>query len=1046
MKFKKVEIQAFRAYNEIKDGTFDFTTKSDEIADFISIYAPNGFGKTSFYDAVEWGFTNNIGRFLRRDKDNLSSAKSEGSNYILWNKTAKAQGRDCIVKLYTTLSSEPIEREIPKLRSNQRDFKFDIEDTIKEHEYFQHVLLSQEWIDAFLKEDDASFRYTKFIKSFGDEKLDNRYNTIIELIKYNNNKITGLEKELQGLQSKINFDFDPEILLKINSEIGLLNEKGEKIPPVQFDYTEKHIQQLTDLINGRITDLRYEVSKLQEKITAIDSTITGNNFSSINIELYFGCKENIKQFDEKLTVLNKIKKQFEQLHEAERVKKNKEEELHKITQSQMKFLELLTTYPKYQEVNKELIATNDLIEKRNEELKEIESKLKPLLDIHNEISVKLNSEIDNRQKLASKLTAIPKLSKSLNEKSAEKKDLDLLIDSSTKINSEREECINVAIKEIGDWDETINKISVDDFQIPENEKTKSFYELIKQLKLSVDLIANLKTTLSNTETEIVNANKLNADIEQLITNGADIVSKSQSSVCPLCKHDHDKFEILIQNISENTFLSERMKNLLSLKTKNEQDLENLLSQQKEGKNVIVATITTIVNSLKENQSKELIAKNELSKTIKEYKLKAQNLDNEINKLLKELGSSDIEAIKKDLDEKLAESSKVSELLKTSQEENLKTRQPIEQRKNVIIEHEIPDFKAKLNKLKEADTYVRIINFISENQIEDNNIDAEFDKRKKDFQTKIDIIKIEIEKCIDSITEYQKALEKNEEKSVSADIHQIELEKESLNQKITSFEYFLKSELEIDFFNRTKDELEVLLNNANSHHKGKISLSEDIIQSFEKTKVYQESVLPFLKHEEFKRKEKAILEEKSFLEKSVYPKLKQERDLLSEFIDKQIESFFHGKLINSLYQKIDPHPVYKEIKFKCDFSADKPRLNVFVTSLDDSKSIVPTLYFSTAQLNILSLSIFLAKALNAKDNAGNSVDCIFIDDPIQSMDSINILSTIDLLRSISVNMGKQIVLATHDENFHNLLQKKIPSDRFRAKYIELETFGKVKPQL
>lgn len=30
----------------------------------------------------------------------------------------------------------------------------------------------------------------------------------------------------------------------------------------------------------------------------------------------------------------------------------------------------------------------------------------------------------------------------------------------------------------------------------------------------------------------------------------------------------------------------------------------------------------------------------------------------------------------------------------------------------------------------------------------------------------------------------------------------------------------------------------------------------------------------------------------------------------------------------------------------------------------------------------------------------------------------------------------------DVNFHNRLQKKSPSDRFKAKYIELETFGKV----
>ncbi|BES62689.1 hypothetical protein [Dysgonomonas capnocytophagoides] len=1042
MKFKKVEIQAFRAYNEVKDGTFDFMTKSDEIADFISIYAPNGFGKTSFYDAVEWGFTNNIGRFLRRKDDNKNSAKAEETNYIIRNKFASIN-TESIVRLHTTLQKDPFEQKIGRLRSNQRDFKFDEKETIKEREYFQHVLLSQEWIDAFLKEDDASIRYAKFIKSFGDVNLDNKYSTIIELIKYNNNKINGLVQELQDQQSKINFDFDPEILSKINSEIGLLNEKEEKIPFVQFDYTEKHIQQLTDLINGRITDLRYEVSKLQEKTAVIDSAVTGNNLSSINIESYFDYKEKDKQLNERLIVLKKIKKEFEQLHKIERTKNNKEEELHKITQAQLKFVDLLTIYPKYQEVNKELITINDSIGKRNEELKEIDLKLKPLQDTHNEISVKLNSEIDSRQKRSSKLAAIPELSKFLKEKNAERKDLIFLIDSSTKRNYEYENRINLIEKEIRDWSEIINQISVDNFQIPENEKTNSFYERIKQLKLSANLIAESKVSLSKTETEITNANKLNDDIEQLVTKGVDIVSKSQLSVCPLCKHDYDKFEVLIQNISENTFLSERMKNLLSQKTKNEQDLERLFKQQKGEKAAILTAINPIVNSLKENQSKEIIAKSELAKSIEGYKQKASNLDKEINELLKELGGNDTESIKKDLEDKLTESSKISEALKADQKGNVMTRQPLEQRRSVINEYEIPNLKARLDELKDTDVYARIINFISENQIEVNNIITEFDNREKEFQTKINIVKDEIEKCIKSLAEYQKILEKNEETVVSSDMQQIEREMEFLNQKVTSFEYFLKSELEIDFYNKSKNELEKLLNDTNSFQKEAISKIEGIIQSFEKTKVYKESVLPFLKYEEFKRKEAIILKDKSFLENFVCSKLEQERKLLSEYIDKQMESFFHGKLINSLYQKIDPHPVYKEIKFKCDFSTDKPRLNVFVTGINDSTSIVPTLYFSTAQLNILSLSIFLAKALNAKDNNGNSVECIFIDDPIQSMDSINILSTIDLLRSISVNMRKQIVLATHDENFHNLLQKKIPSDRFNAKYIELETFGKVK---
>ncbi len=78
------------------------------------------------------------------------------------------------------------------------------------------------------------------------------------------------------------------------------------------------------------------------------------------------------------------------------------------------------------------------------------------------------------------------------------------------------------------------------------------------------------------------------------------------------------------------------------------------------------------------------------------------------------------------------------------------------------------------------------------------------------------------------------------------------------------------------------------------------------------------------------------------------------------------------------------------------------------------------------------------SLNTKE-----YQCIFIDDPIQSMDSINVLSTIDLLRSLVVNEGKQIILSTHDQNFHNLLKMKIPDNLFESRFLELESFGKVK---
>ena len=115
--------------------------------------------------------------------------------------------------------------------------------------------------------------------------------------------------------------------------------------------------------------------------------------------------------------------------------------------------------------------------------------------------------------------------------------------------------------------------------------------------------------------------------------------------------------------------------------------------------------------------------------------------------------------------------------------------------------------------------------------------------------------------------------------------------------------------------------------------------------------------------------------------------------------------------------------------------------MFVTDEDGKNMVSPTLSFSSAQINVLSLSIFLAKALNTK-NGDKSVDCIFIDDPVQSMDSINVLGVIDLLRSISVNLGKQIIISTHDDNFHALLKQKLPEHLFKSKFLELESFGKV----
>ncbi|RHW53757.1 hypothetical protein DZC34_22120 [Clostridium botulinum] len=64
---------------------------------------------------------------------------------------------------------------------------------------------------------------------------------------------------------------------------------------------------------------------------------------------------------------------------------------------------------------------------------------------------------------------------------------------------------------------------------------------------------------------------------------------------------------------------------------------------------------------------------------------------------------------------------------------------------------------------------------------------------------------------------------------------------------------------------------------------------------------------------------------------------------------------------------------------------------------------------------------------------SNLDQLFLDDPIQSMDDINILSYIDLMRAIidSNVISKNIVISTHDDNFAKLLSIKMRNKEFKV---------------
>lgn len=77
---------------------------------------------------------------------------------------------------------------------------------------------------------------------------------------------------------------------------------------------------------------------------------------------------------------------------------------------------------------------------------------------------------------------------------------------------------------------------------------------------------------------------------------------------------------------------------------------------------------------------------------------------------------------------------------------------------------------------------------------------------------------------------------------------------------------------------------------------------------------------------------------------------------------------------------------------------------------------------------MALSVFLGLGLSQQYSR---LDQLFLDDPIQNMDDVNILALIDVFRAIldSKHKQKKIMLSTHDDNFAKLLSIKMRNREF-----------------
>lgn len=143
-------------------------------------------------------------------------------------------------------------------------------------------------------------------------------------------------------------------------------------------------------------------------------------------------------------------------------------------------------------------------------------------------------------------------------------------------------------------------------------------------------------------------------------------------------------------------------------------------------------------------------------------------------------------------------------------------------------------------------------------------------------------------------------------------------------------------------------------------------------------------------------------------------------------------------IQIIYNLLNPHLNFNELNIEVGETRAgwKNSLRLELPLPGSNVVANPTYIFSSAQTNLLAIAVFLTFALDTK---WSNLETIFLDDPIQNMDDINIYAFTDLIRKISEK--KQVFFSTHDDRIKDFIMMKMGKDKVQL--VEFEGYGKIK---
>jgi len=148
-------------------------------------------------------------------------------------------------------------------------------------------------------------------------------------------------------------------------------------------------------------------------------------------------------------------------------------------------------------------------------------------------------------------------------------------------------------------------------------------------------------------------------------------------------------------------------------------------------------------------------------------------------------------------------------------------------------------------------------------------------------------------------------------------------------------------------------------------------------------------------------------------------------------------------LRRIYETCDPHPALKAVRLVSSMFRGRGQLGTVIEDPEIAGvgSDDPARILSSSQINVLAVSLFLALNLTIPNLP---LECAILDDPIQSLDDLNLLGLVDVLRHVKDH--RQLFVSTHEVRFGALLRRKLrpvePGQRTRI--IEISDWSREGP--